>query len=108
MSLKEKLHPKQFSAMSGKMAAIVGYVVGEQFTDPELAEIAITSDGFVLGRRSDDCGLNEWIGSVSDLECNIASLLEAAGLTKQEKAEWQRCYSARIMDWRSNGRQISH
>jgi len=36
MTLGEKLHPDRFSAMSGKMAAIVGYVLGESWTQPRL------------------------------------------------------------------------
>jgi hypothetical protein len=35
VTLAAKLHPDRFSAMSGKMAAIVGYILGESWTDPE-------------------------------------------------------------------------
>ena len=52
MALAEKLHPDRFSAMSGKMAAIIGYILGESWTEPEIAALSVTSDGFVLtGRR---------------------------------------------------------
>ncbi|HEX5230422.1 MAG TPA: hypothetical protein VFW44_22075 [Bryobacteraceae bacterium] len=34
-----KLRPSRFPGMSPFMAAVVGYVLGESFTDPEIAEI---------------------------------------------------------------------
>lgn len=48
MTLARKLHPDRFSAMSGKMAAIVAFILGESWTEPEIAALAVTSDGFVL------------------------------------------------------------
>ena len=98
-ALARKLHPRNFTAMSGKMAAIVGYVLGEEFTSPQVAELAVTSDGFVLARRSGDIGCNDWIGEVGDLERNVRNLLEAAELTSDERAEWQRLYTASVTDW---------
>jgi hypothetical protein len=47
VSLASKLHPDRFSAMSGKMAAIVGYILGESWTEPEIVALSVTSDGFV-------------------------------------------------------------
>jgi hypothetical protein len=104
--LAQKLHPRRFTAMSGKMAAILGYVLDQQWTSPELAEPAITGDGFVLGRRSDDIGCNEWIGTAEDLERNVRNLLDAAELDSAERVEWRRLYTAKVTDWRSlNGHE---
>jgi hypothetical protein len=50
--LIDKLRPDRFSAMSGKMAAIVGYILNEPFSDPAISELVVTSDGFVLRARS--------------------------------------------------------
>lgn len=36
--------------MSGKMAAIVGWLLDERFTDPTMSELVVTSDGFVLAQ----------------------------------------------------------
>jgi hypothetical protein len=36
--LIEKLRPDRFTAVSGKMAAIVGYILDEQFSDPAISE----------------------------------------------------------------------
>jgi len=39
--LKSKLKPTRFPGMSPLMAAIVGYVLGESFTTPEISEITV-------------------------------------------------------------------
>ena len=39
MSLAKKLHPSCFTAMSGKMAAIVAHIISQHWTDPAIAEI---------------------------------------------------------------------
>jgi len=100
MTLAEKLHPSKFTAMSSKMAAIVGYIVGQAYTQPALVEMAITSDGFVVGRVEYDCGLNEWVGDVADLRRNWLTLLDAADLTPAEHDEANALFAARITDWR--------
>lgn len=85
MSLVTKLSPSRFPNMSGQMAAIVGAILQERFTDPYLAEICITSDGYVLGRLEGDIGMNEFIGSEADLRRNWDNLLSCAGLTPKER-----------------------
>lgn len=101
MELATKLHPSGFTEMSGKMAAIVAYVLGEHWTEPELAEIHVSADGFVLARQAGDVGCNEWIGSVQDLERNVATLLRAAELTPEQCQNWQELYRRRVTDWRN-------
>jgi hypothetical protein len=99
-TLESKLKPSRFTNMSPKMAAIVGCIIGTQFTDPQLVELCITADGHVLGRKDGDCGLNEWIGDASDLERNWRMLLGAAGLTLNETAQAEALYLANVRDWR--------
>jgi hypothetical protein len=94
--VKQKLNPRRFTGMSGKMAAIVGYILGTSITTPELVEIVITSDGFVLGRQSGDIGMNEFIGAESDLRSNWSRLLDAAGLTEAEKKYANTLYKTKI------------
>jgi len=60
---KEKLHPKRFDGMSGKMAAIVGYILDEALTNPAINELVVTSDGFVLAQHDGDVGDNDFMGS---------------------------------------------
>ena len=93
MDLSEKLRPDQFSDMSGKMAAIIGYVLGEAWTDPEITALSVTSDGFVTTP-------SEFIGEPADLDRNILNLLVAAGLSAEERAEFERLYRDRVDDWR--------
>lgn len=93
MTLASKLHPDRFSAMSGKMAAIVGYILGESWTEPEIAALSVTSDGFVLTDA-------EFFGEAADLDRNLLNLLVAAEATTDERAEFERRYRERVDDWR--------
>lgn len=43
IALADKLHPDRYSAMSGKMAAIVGYILGESWTEPVIGALSVTS-----------------------------------------------------------------
>ena len=99
-SLAKKLNPNRFSAMSDKMAAIVAYILSENWTDPAISDMAITSDGFLLAQHEGDIGLNDFMGAASDLERNCRNLIAAAELTPDEQAEWQRLYKSSITDWR--------
>lgn len=96
MELADKLNPARFTAMSGKMAAIVGFILGETWTSPRIWSLSITSDGFLLAN-----GANEFIGSADDLADNIARLMDAADLDPSERAEFSRLYRSRVNDWRN-------
>ncbi len=93
MTLSDKLHPDRFSEMSGKMAAIVGYILGESWTEPEIVALSVTSDGFVLTDA-------EFFGEAADLDRNLLNLLVAAELTPEERAMFERLYRKRVDDWR--------
>jgi len=41
-SLAQKLNPSRFPGMSPMMAPVVGFVLGESFTDPAIAEIVVS------------------------------------------------------------------
>src|SRR3990170_7976976 len=79
--------------MSGKMAAIVGYILGESWTEPEIAALSVTSDGFVLTDA-------EFFGEAADLDRNLLNLLIVAELTADERAEFECRYRERVDDWR--------
>ena len=93
LTLAAKLRPDRFSEMSGKMAAIVGYVLGESWTKPEIVALSVTSDGFVTTE-------SEFMGEAADLDRNILNLLVAAELSAAERAEFERRYRDRVDDWR--------
>jgi hypothetical protein len=95
-ALIEKLRPDRFTAMSGKMAAIVGYIVDEQFSDPAISELVVTSDGFVLAQTEGEVGANDMIGEEADLNRNLLTLIEAAGLSDEEIREFGRLQRERI------------
>ena len=94
--LIEKLRPDRFTAMSGKMAAIVGYILDERFSDPAISELVVTSDGFVLAQTEGEVGANDMIGEEADLNRNLLSLIEAAGLSDEEIREFGRLQRERI------------
>jgi hypothetical protein len=94
--LIDKLRPDRFTAMSGKMAAIVGYILDERFSDPAISELVVTSDGFVLAQSEGEVGANDLIGEEADLNRNLLTLIQAAGLTEDEVREFGRLQRERI------------
>jgi len=95
-ALIDKLRPDRFTAMSGKMAAIVGYIVDERFSEPAISEMVVTSDGFVLAQTEGEVGANDLIGEEADLNRNLLTLIEAAGLSEDEIREFGRLQRERI------------
>ncbi len=95
-NLSRKLNPNRFPGMSPRMAAIVGCILDQEFTEPTIAELIVTSDGCVLGRRAGDIGYNDFFGARSDLEHNWEQLLDLAGLSEEERQLAERSYSNHI------------
>ena len=62
-TLSDKLHPQRYPNMSGKMAAVVGYILGEEWSKPRIAELVITSDGWVLARDEGQIGFGTIVGT---------------------------------------------
>jgi hypothetical protein len=96
-----KFHINRFPGMSSKMGAILGCILGQSWTNPELIELTVTSDGMLLGRQSNDCGFNEFLGSESDLQSNWERLLNAVansstGLTKDERTMMEALYQSAV------------
>lgn len=99
--LKKKLHPQRFKGISGKMAAIVGYILDEIYTDPHIQEMAVTSDGIVMASQSGDIGMNDMIGSELDLQNNWKRLCETAGLDNNEMNEANSLFKEKILNYRT-------
>ena len=91
-----KLSPSRFPQMTGKMAAIVGCVLGVAYTSPTFEEIVVTSDGFALARCTGEFGANFFIGTYPDLRRNWVMLLNMADLTTDELFEAEMLFAARI------------
>jgi len=102
MTWKEKLHPRRFEGMSSKIAAIVGYISDEIYTYPAINELVVTSDGLVLLEHVGDVGANKFFGDESDLLQTWNNLLDAAGLTREERTEAEDAYQsgAALLDFR--------
>lgn len=93
--------------MNGKMAAIVGYILDERFSEPAISELVVTSDGFVLAQTEGDVGANEMLGREVDLNRNLLDLIAAAGLTTEETQEFGRLQRERIRRYRGPGGSAS-
>lgn len=94
--LTRKLNPRRFPGMSPLMAAIVGFVLGESFTNPEIAEISVSeSEGFVYLRKEGAIGFDGF-QSLEDLRNNWNRLLDVAGLEAEERAEAVRLFHAKV------------
>ena len=94
--LRWKLHPARFTAMSNKMAALVGYVLVTVFVEPRIWELYVTPDGFLLGRVGDQIGADTFLGSYIEFVRNWLQLLRAADLSLEERMEADCRLAARV------------
>ena len=91
-----KLNPSRFPGMSPFMAAVVGFILGESFTDPDIAEMTVSeSENLVYIRQADAVGF-DGMESLADLRNNWNRLIDAAGLTPEERREAVRLFNSKI------------
>lgn len=95
-SLVEKLRPSRFPEISGKMAAILGYVLGANFIDPAIEEISVKTDGSVMARVAGYGETKRVIGNYPKLLREWLQLVAAAGLNKSEFIEAQSLFATKI------------
>lgn len=97
-SLTAKLHPRRFSAMSAKMASIVGYILGQEWVKPswQINSLMVTSDGFVMAQVKGDIGLNHFIGAETDLARNWDELLKVADLGPDEYTLAEKLFAEKV------------
>ncbi len=94
--LAQKLHPDRFTEMSPLMAAIVGYVLGQKLTTPQIEELAVSeAENLVYIRPEGSTGF-DGVESLEDLRRNWNRLLDAAGLTDDERREAVRLFHERV------------
>lgn len=86
-SLALKLHPNRFPGMSDKMAAIVGFFMGKEYTTPAIERLCVTMDGCCLAQQAGDVGFSIFLGQYSEVERNWRDLvtIPEVGLTEQEE-----------------------
>lgn len=100
----DRIHPRNFN-FSPKLAAIVGAVIGHDYgvrdgRGGHLYSIAITSDGHVLASSTASGGGGAFVGSAADLDRNLADYRDV--LTAADRAEFDRRYRGRVLDYRSS------
>jgi len=102
-TLVSKLRPSRFPGMSPFMAAVVGYVLDQSFTQPEIAEIAVSeNENLVYIRQARAAGF-DGIQSLDDLRTNWNRLMDAAGLTPEERTRAVELFQTRIEKVRGTG-----
>jgi hypothetical protein len=75
------------------MAAMLGYVLSVEWTQPAIREINITSDGFLVSE-------GDFLGGVDEWKDNLERLFKAAELTPKERNFFYYLHAHRIIDWR--------
>lgn len=99
-SLADKLSPQRIPNMTGKLAAVVGYILDERFTDRPLTEIVVSPNGYVRAVVEGEFEATDLIGEQADLNRNLIGLLTATpDLTPDEIALFGRLQRHRIKRW---------
>lgn len=70
--------------VSDHFRAILGCLLGEDWTTPRLVEMAVTPDGALLGRCDGQPGFSTFLGASADLLSNIHGVAAVAGLDGDE------------------------
>jgi hypothetical protein len=70
--------------VSDHFQAILGCLLGEDWTSPRLAEMVVTSDGHLLGRCDGVAEFKAFLGEVDDLIPNIHGVASVAELDGDE------------------------
>ena len=70
--------------VSDHFQAILGCLLGEDWTTPRLAEMVITPDGHLIGRCDGESSFKAFLGASEDLLKNIHGIAPVAGLDGDE------------------------
>src|SRR5437773_8079842 len=70
--------------VSDHFQAILGCLLGEDWTTPRLAEMVITPDGHLLGRCDGEAAFKAFLGASEDLIKNIHGVAPVAALAGDE------------------------
>lgn len=69
---------------SGMFMAILGCLLGEDWSEPRIVELRITPDRCLLGRIEGEAGFKAFLGAEADLIRNIHGIAEVAQLDGDE------------------------
>jgi hypothetical protein len=70
--------------VSEHFQAILGCLLGEDWTTPRLVEMVITPDGHLLGRCDGEAAFKAFLGASADLLRNVHGVAEFAALDGDE------------------------
>src|SRR3954453_1554063 len=70
--------------VSAHFQAILGCLLGEDWTTPRLVEMVITPDGALLGRCDGQPGFSTFLGASEDLLKNVHGVAKVADLDGDE------------------------
>jgi hypothetical protein len=70
--------------VSDQFQAILGCLLGEDWTTPRLIEMVITADGHMLGRCEGEATFKAFLGASEDLIKNIHGVAQVAKLDGDE------------------------
>lgn len=70
--------------VSDHFQAILGCLLGEDWTTPRLVELVITPDGHLLGRCDGEASFQTYLGASTDLIKNIHGVASVAELDGDE------------------------
>lgn len=77
-------HKLRAVEVSARFQAILGCLLGEDWTTPRLVEMVITPDGHLLGRCDGDSSFEAFLGASEDLLRNIHGVGPVAELDGDE------------------------
>lgn len=90
------LDPRSFRGPSMRWVALVGYILEQEYTTPQIISLVVTSDDVVLVGTTRDPLHNEMIGALSDLQQNWREYCAAAGLDSELQAEADRMFKEKV------------
>lgn len=70
--------------VSDHFTAILGCLLGEDWSTPRLVEMVLGTDGVLLGRCDGQPGYSTFLGAGEDLLRNVRGVAEVAGLDGDE------------------------
>ena len=70
--------------VSEHFQAILGCLLGEDWTTPRLVEMVITPDGHLIGRCDGEAAFKAFLGAAADLLRNVHGVAEVAELDGDE------------------------
>ena len=84
MTLTEQIHPRHGPNLSPMFVALLGFLIQEKLTNPEIVALAITSDGHLLAMVAGEVGFNDYIGLASDFWRNLEGWCKACELAPDQ------------------------